>query len=134
MNNLKIGTRLWAGFSLIVLLILCVALFSYLELRNIKTQTDNLAKINFVKAQLSADVNKAMQSTYTSIITIAYSADPAIQQHEKDKVEKQRGLYREAFKKLEGLETSLEGKFHHRKNQIAHSNSLGCQQSACLGG
>ena len=48
MNNLKIGTRLWIGFSLVVTLIFCMAFFAYVEINNIKEQTDNLARASSV--------------------------------------------------------------------------------------
>jgi methyl-accepting chemotaxis protein len=74
MNNLKIGTRLWIGFSSVVLLIICVAIFAFMELRNIKEQTDNLAKVNFVKTELSADAQQAMQKTHNAIVSAYESA------------------------------------------------------------
>ncbi|MEI7429203.1 MAG: HAMP domain-containing methyl-accepting chemotaxis protein [Betaproteobacteria bacterium] len=110
MNNLKIGTRLWIGFSAVALLILCVTGFAYIELRNIKTQTDSLANINFTKAQLSSDAQESMQKAFIGTMTAVYADDPAVQKREKDNVEKQRSLYREAFKKLEELESNDEGK------------------------
>ena len=48
MNNLKIGTRLWIGFSLVVTLIFCMAFFAYVEINIIKEQTDNLARASSV--------------------------------------------------------------------------------------
>jgi methyl-accepting chemotaxis protein len=110
MNNLRIGTRLWLGFASIVILIVGVALVSYVELNKLKEQTDSLANVNFAKAQLSADVQEAMQKAYQSIVTSVYADDPATIKHESDSLEKQRKAYREAFKKLEDLEQIAEGK------------------------
>ncbi|MBS1228642.1 MAG: methyl-accepting chemotaxis sensory transducer [Proteobacteria bacterium] len=58
MNNLKIGTRLWIGFSSVVMLIFCMAFFAYLEINTVKEQTDNLARASSVSSQLSADAQK----------------------------------------------------------------------------
>ena len=110
MNNLKIGTRLWIGFTSVVVLIVCVALVSYVELKKIKEQTDSLANVSFVKAQLSSDVQEAMQKAFQSIVTSVYADNPAVVNKEKDVLAKHRGAYREAFKKLEDLEQLAEGK------------------------
>ena len=110
MKNLKIGVRLLIGFASALFLIIAVALFSWGELKNIEQQTDNLARVNFVKAQLSADVQGAMQAAYRGFITTGYIDDGAVRAKEKERIEKQRTRYRESFKKLEELERNAEGK------------------------
>ena len=62
MNNLKIGTRLWIGFSLVVTLIFCMAFFAYVEINNIKEQTDNLARASSVVVQQGEQKQLAEQS------------------------------------------------------------------------
>ncbi len=110
MGNLKIGVRLWIGFSSVVVLIICVALFAYTQLKDIKEQTDALAKGNFVKAQASTDALEAMQNVYRSILICVIADDPAEKKKELEYIEKQRARYRESLKLLETLETNDEGK------------------------
>ncbi|MBV5337168.1 MAG: MCP four helix bundle domain-containing protein, partial [Deltaproteobacteria bacterium] len=110
MNNLRIGTRLAIGFASIVVLIVCVALVSYFELKEMKAQTDSLANVNFVKAQLASDAQESMQKVYQSIANSVYAKDPAVLKKEKEIIEKQRTAYRDSFKKLEDLEQNTEGK------------------------
>lgn len=131
MNNLKIGTRLWIGFSSVVILILCFAFFAYTEIRTIKAETDNLATVNFVKAQLSAEVRGTMQSAYASLVATVYAEAPAAQ--EAERLEKQRALYREAFKKLEELESNADGKALLEKiKQLTQSASAANNKALAL--
>lgn len=74
MNNLKIGTRLWIGFSLVFLLILCVFLFSYMEITNIKEQTDNLVKVGLVNSQSSAGAQESIQTGHAKAVSAYESA------------------------------------------------------------
>jgi methyl-accepting chemotaxis protein len=46
MKNLKIGTRLLTGFLFMVVLIIGISIFSYLELRTIEGQADQMAAVN----------------------------------------------------------------------------------------
>ncbi|MEI7614712.1 MAG: methyl-accepting chemotaxis protein [Betaproteobacteria bacterium] len=125
MNNLKIGTRLAIGFASIVILIVCVALVSYFELNKLKEQTDSLANVNFVKAQLASDVQESMQKAYQSIVTSVFADEAGALQKEKTTIEKQRAIYREAFKKLEDLEQNTEGKALLEKiKQLTQTASL----------
>lgn len=55
MNNLKIGSRLLVAFSLLVLLILGISLYSYSKLSTIKEQTDSLAQANAKVLSLVAE-------------------------------------------------------------------------------
>jgi methyl-accepting chemotaxis protein len=110
MNNLKIGARLAIGFSSMAVLILCVAIFAYTGLKNMSVQTDDLANVNFAKSQLGAEAQESMQKAYIGTLTAVHADDPALQKKARDNVEKQRTLYRDAFKKLEELETQDGGK------------------------
>ena len=74
MNNLKIGTRLWIGFSSMVMLIFCVALFSYIEINNIKAQTDNLARASLSSTQLSAEAQKQQEELSYGKAIAAYES------------------------------------------------------------
>jgi methyl-accepting chemotaxis protein len=68
MNNLKIGTRLWIGFSLLVLLIFGMALLSYVEINSIKEQTDQLARVG------SAAVDKQLAEQSYAKAVAAYES------------------------------------------------------------
>ena len=128
MNNLKIATRLWLGFSSVVALILCFAFFAYLELGTIETHTDKLAKVNFAKAQLSSDVQEAMQKSYHSIVMLAYAEDPAIQKKERDNLDKQRAHYSKALKKIESLEEDAKGKAILDKIRTMTQSAVGASE------
>ena len=74
MNNLKIGTRLWIGFSLVVLLIFAMAFLSYVEINEIKAQTDNLARVSSVavdKPLAEQSYGKAVAAYESSIKWLA---------------------------------------------------------------
>ena len=68
MNNLKIGTRLWIGFSLVVLLIFGMAFLSYVEINSIKEQTDSLARVG------SAAVDKQLAEQSYAKAVAAYES------------------------------------------------------------
>jgi methyl-accepting chemotaxis protein len=74
MNNLKIGTRLWVGFSSVVVLIVLVVLFSWTEIRSVKEQTDKLAELTVAQTQLSAEAVKARQQEFIAAADAAYGS------------------------------------------------------------
>ena len=74
MNNLKIGTRLWIGFSSVVMLIFCMAFFAYVEIDNIKVQTDSLARASALTAQSGADAQKQLADSSYGKAVAAYDS------------------------------------------------------------
>lgn len=82
MKNLKIGTRLLIGFSLVVILIFCVSLFAYVELNNIKQETDHLSQANAKVLALVAEgakessesLKKQAETSYAKAVTAYDSA------------------------------------------------------------
>jgi len=130
MGNLKIGVRLWIGFASVVVLIISVALFAYTQLKDIKEQTDALAKGNFIKAQASSDALEAMQNVYRSILICIIADNPADKKREVDYIEKQRTRYRESLKTLETLETNAEGKTILEAMKLSAKNAAAANNKA----
>lgn len=82
MNNLNIGSRLLVAFSILVLLILGISLYSYSKLSTIKEQADSLAQANAKVLSLVAEnakdhaeqARKQADSSYAQALSAYESA------------------------------------------------------------
>lgn len=110
MKNLKIGTRLGLGFVCMVLLIVIMTVFAYVQIGKIDEQMDQFATVNFPKAQAAGAAMESFQNCIRSAILIVSLEDPAFRARELKYLDEQRASYRESMKKIESLEKSEKGK------------------------
>ncbi len=82
MKKLKIGARLFAGFIVILLMLVAVAGISYVNLNMLGGEIDNLVKDKWVKSQLLADLDRKLDDVSTSINIIALSDSAEVRKRE----------------------------------------------------
>ena len=110
MKNLKIGVRLGLGFGSMVLLIVVMTTFAFMELRKIQVQVDKIAKSVVPKIQATADSLEHIQNVCRSVVMIVAVEDPDFRAKEQKFIDEQRAIYRESFKKLTEMEKNEKGK------------------------
>jgi len=109
MKNLKIGVRLGLGFACMIVLILAMTVFAFVELGKIKATVDSISTIDVPKIEASAESQEAIQNVCRSVVMIVAVANPDFRAREQKYIEEQRARYREKFKKLEELNKSEKG-------------------------
>ncbi|HEY3307391.1 MAG TPA: methyl-accepting chemotaxis protein [Desulfuromonadaceae bacterium] len=110
MKNLKIGARLGIAFGIMVVLIVIMTAFAFIQLGKIKADVDEMTMVAFPKMEAGSDSLEFIQNVSRSVVLIAAIEDPAFRDKEQKSIEEQRARYRESFKKLENLEKSEKGK------------------------
>jgi methyl-accepting chemotaxis protein len=110
MGNLKIGVRLGIGFGALILLVFVMAIFSYTEFKNIKTQMNQITRSNTPKIEATFDISVATQNVVKAITLLVAIEDKDNRTKQLQAIEKERGSYRDALKKLEELENNDDGK------------------------
>ena len=110
MKNLKIGVRLGIGFGIMVLLIVSMAAFAFIQLKKIRGDVDDMTMVAFPKMEAGSDSLEFIQNVCRSVVQIVAIEDPAFRAREQKYIEEQRIRYKDSFKKLENLEKSEQGK------------------------
>lgn len=127
---MKISQKLILGFSCMVVMIVAVTIFAYVEIGKIESQLDHIAKSNFPKAQAAAAAMESIQNVTRSVIMIVAIEDPAFRTKAKDYIETQRARYHETLKKLEDLEKTEKGKAHIENMKQAIKALVGVNNKA----
>jgi methyl-accepting chemotaxis protein len=110
MKNLKIGVRLGLGFACMVVLIVGMTVFAFMELRKIQAQVDDIAKVDVPKVQTAADSLEDIQNVSRAVVMSVAVENPDFRAKQQKYIEEQRAMYRESFKKLGELEKGEKGK------------------------
>ena len=108
--NLKIGTRLTAGFALVIALLIALAAIGVTKINAVYADTEVILHDRFVKVSLAQrvenEVNKQLRAMRTALIV----TDPAMAEKELAKVEASLPVVAGAIEKLQATVHSERGK------------------------
>ena len=110
MKNLKIGVRLGLGFAGMIVLIVAMSVFAFVELGHMKTDIETISTVDVPIIEASAESLEAIQNVCRSIVMLVAVPNPDFRVREQKYIEEQQVHYREKFKKLEELNKSEKGK------------------------
>ncbi|MGM9488031.1 methyl-accepting chemotaxis protein [Ideonella sp. YS5] len=109
-ENLKIGTRLTAGFALVIALLIATAFTGFHQIDAVDDDTEVILHDRYVKVGLAQtienEVNKQLRAMRTAMIT----SDPAIAAQELGKLEASGPVVADAIQRLQATVHSEAGK------------------------
>ena len=128
-SQLRVATRLGAGYGLMSLLLLIVLVLGLNRMAYIKAQADEITKINNVEARLAAIMDATVTERALALRNLALLDDDDKKevQIEVDRVEEQARKYADASKKLNSMFSSIPGTTPTEKElmkQIAEQAAL----------
>lgn len=109
-ENIRIGKRLSIGFSIFIVIIVLMALLGFKIIYDVDRKAGHIVETAFEKTILANAVMGAIYNAYNSMGVIAFTADAAVVEAEKQNLAGMRKTYGEALAKLEGLEQDPRGK------------------------
>jgi methyl-accepting chemotaxis protein len=110
LKNMKVGTRLTAGFGILTLFLVLVSVFAISGMRSINGRLDRIVKEGNVKVKFARDAVKAVDGVAQSILAgFAVTSSEAKGETEKS-LGAARTAYKDAITKLSEMETTQKGK------------------------
>jgi len=103
MKNWKIGTRLGAGFAVILLLLIAIAVLGISRLAAINQRMEEITKVNNVEAYLAATMRGTVSDRMIVLRNIVLLSDIKEMQPEVERLQAQADKYRVAEEKLKKL-------------------------------
>ncbi len=103
LNNMKISTKLGTGAAILMVLILIMGTMGYYYVDRSSRSVDDIVKNNYGRIMAFRQVKDAVDTIDKSMLSMALTRDDALKQAEKAKIDKARGAYGEAIKKIEGV-------------------------------
>ncbi len=108
--KMKLGTRLGAGFALILILLTVVAYIGITRLAASNAALDDIVNNKTVKVQQANEMQDQINIIARSIRNIALSNDADFMKQEKDRIDKARDKFGATFSELEKTVVSARGK------------------------
>ncbi len=102
-SNMKIGSRLYLGFGLPMLLMVFLVAYSISSLGEIQGNLERIVKVNILRTGLTEEISKLTRENSIYLRNILLVKDQAQRQEEKKKIEATRLKSDEVFKKVEDL-------------------------------
>ncbi len=103
MNNLKLSTRLAAGFGLVLALLVLVAAMGISRMAQINQQLDDIVNINNAESRFAVAMRIAVNQVATSTRNLVLITDDAGMKSEVERLQKSRADYDLAEEKLGGM-------------------------------
>ena len=110
MSNLRIGTRLGAGFALILLLLAGVSLLGINALARLDTALHHIVDVNLKKIGLVEDMMTSVHTVARVTRTIALLSDATEAAKQQEKVGTARTLFDTAFDAMSAMPLDDAGK------------------------
>jgi methyl-accepting chemotaxis protein len=110
LKNMKIGTRLMAGFGTMVVLLVAIFTLSLVRLASLNHDVEDLVNDKIVKANLINSIGDQVDLTARAIRNIVLSDDLNVMTKEAERITAARKRNTESFASLEKLVKSDEGK------------------------
>ncbi|MCF8169293.1 MAG: MCP four helix bundle domain-containing protein, partial [Rhodoferax sp.] len=110
LNNLKIGVRLGVGFAITLLLLITIAVVSYMRLGALNTEIENLVNDKYPKTIDAIDVIRAMNQVAIINRNLLLNSDPTEVQNQFNAQTEQRKIITDNIKRLEDTIKSEAGK------------------------
>lgn len=109
-NNLKLGTKLAGGFSVVLMLSVVIALIGVTRLNFVKGILENIVDDKNIKVKLANDMVDGLNVIARAVRNIALLDDTASMQKEKERIDAARKVFGEAYEKLIKMVASDKGK------------------------
>ncbi|WP_042303640.1 methyl-accepting chemotaxis protein [Paraburkholderia kururiensis] len=100
MKNLKVSTRLLAGFGFLAMLLVTTAAIAFYGLSELNGQLDVIARVNNTETRLANDLRSSIQDRAIAMRNLALITDPQDIAREQERVRKQEQIYADAYGKL----------------------------------
>ena len=110
LKDLKIGTKLFAGFGIAVLSLIVLLIFSIVNLSSLNDEIDDLAHDKFVKVVWANNIIDAVNNEARAIRNIALTDDLTEKENTKRRMQQDSQTVNENYDKLEEKITTPEGK------------------------
>ena len=120
-KDMKIGTRLFLAFGLVLLITIVSAAFTLSRLADIQENLRDIVEDNNVKVRLNNEMADATHIVARVMRTVVLLKDKQLKEHERDKIAKARSDYDKAWADLEKMPSSETGKALRKKIHDAHA-------------
>jgi len=100
MKNIKVSTRLQAGFGLLTAFMLVVAAIALYGLSELDASLDGIARVNNEETRLANELRSSIQDRAIALRNLALISDPRDVAQEAERMKKQDQLYADAFQQL----------------------------------
>jgi methyl-accepting chemotaxis protein len=100
LTNMKVGTRLGLGFSLVLFFLVAITVVGIKNMANIQDRLDNVVGVNNVVSRLVIDMRANVSDRITSLRILTLMTDAADMEPEMKRIKEQAAKYEEAQKKL----------------------------------
>jgi methyl-accepting chemotaxis protein len=108
--NMKIGIRMTAGFSVILLFMAAMAFTGISNLESLHEQVEDLVENNLYKKTLTGDMSDSIHIVSSMIRSVIMLKDPAAIAAERKKIDQAREKYNRAFDSLGKTDMTEQGK------------------------
>jgi len=109
-NNLKLGTKLAGGFSVVLMLVVIIASIGITRLNVLSGHLDDIIHDKNVKVKLANDIADGINVIARSVRNIVLLDDVGSMQKEKERIDAARKSYSESYEKLVKMVISNKGK------------------------
>lgn len=103
MKNMKLSTRLVAGFSLLTTLLIGVAALAFYGLSELNGKLDDIARVNNTEARLANVLKSSIQDRAIAVRTLAFLESRQDLISEVDRIRQQDLIYTNAAKQLRDM-------------------------------
>lgn len=110
LGNMKIGSRLGAGFGIVTLLLVVMAVLGIVGLRSMGSNMDRIMKEGNHKVELARDANGALSDLTEGILTMTSLDDKKIHEKARAKITAARAVYKQSLEELQKIDTSQKAK------------------------
>ncbi|MFM0196706.1 methyl-accepting chemotaxis protein [Paraburkholderia strydomiana] len=100
MKNIKVSTRLQAGFGLLTAFMLVLAAIAFYGLSELDASLDGIARVNNEETRLANELRSSIQDRAIALRNLALISDPRDVAQEAERMKKQDQLYADAFQQL----------------------------------
>ena len=120
-KDMKIGSRLFLAFGLVVLIAIISAVFTLNRLADIQENLRDIVENNNVKVRLNNEMADATHIVARVVRTVVLLKDKSLKEHERAKIIKARADYDKAWAALDKMPASEEGKAFRKKIFETHA-------------
>lgn len=110
LGDMKIGTRLGAGFGVLMALLVVVAIFGMISMKSISDRLDGIVKEGNLKVKLARDSVKAIDDIVEGMMMTVFIDDANARANGKARMLQARDEYNAALDQVKKIETSARGR------------------------
>ena len=109
LGNVKIGSRLTAGFGVVLVMMVIIVMLGLYSLGSIQKRLDNVVNYNNVQVELAANMMDSIRERSIVIRNMMLVKDPEAMKRDYKRFEDQKASYDENAAKLANMENSAKG-------------------------